>query len=795
MTDAAARHRDRSAGRVGTNAERSVAVATRATELVANMTLNEKIAQLGSCWIFELLGPDNRLDRARMESVLADGIGHITRVSGASTLSPQEAAVVSNEIQMFLKEETRLGVPAIVHEECLDGYMAAQATSFPQSIGIAASFDPELLEQVAGVAARQMRAAGAHQGLAPVLDVGRDPRWGRIEETYGEDPYLVAIMASAYVRGLQGEDLALGVVATAKHFVAHGCPQAGLNAAPVHLGERELRDVHLRPYEAAVWEANVQSFMHAYHEIDGVPCAANRWLLETVLRDELGFDGTVVSDYNGIEELVHSHAIADDFSAAACMALESGIDVELPSTVAYDSRLVELVADGRVDELLIDRAVTRVLTQKMDLGLFDKNLVDPEDPARSHSPADSDLAVRMATRSVVLAHHRNDVLPLSGGLIAVVGPVADDSRVLLGDYAYEVHIESLIEFSETANSPLRTTVPEGMSVQFDHIDTILTAMSSIAADSKLIHAAGGSLYHATEEDLDSAVAVCRDADVAVVVVGERSGLTDDCTCGEARDRRDITLPGRQEELIHRVAATGTPTVVVVVGGRPLALEAVSERVDAIVLGWLPGAHGAAGVARVLFGLANPGGKLPVTFPRHVGQVPTYYRHHPSAASSRWKVAYADGDNTPLWPFGHGLSYTTFEISDPKVSNDVVSPAGTVTVSCRVTNTGSVAGDEVVQLYIADDRATVSRPIRQLEGFARITLAPCESAAVSFTVPVAQLSFHNASMRRVIEPGTMTVWVGRSSGDRELVGTVTIVGDVTEVSRPPICGTRVSIDQD
>ncbi len=767
----------------------------RAVDLVGDMTLPEKIAQLGSCWIFELLDSDNRLDRAKMEQMLAHGIGHITRVSGASTLTPRQAAAVSNDIQVFLKEETRLGVPAIVHEECLDGYMAAQATSFPQSIGIAASFDPELLEQAAGVAARQMRAAGAHQGLAPVLDIGRDPRWGRIEETYGEDPYLTSVMASSYIRGLQGDDLASGVVATAKHFVAHGWPQAGLNAAPVHLGQRELRDVHLRPYEAAVWEADVQSFMHAYHEIDGVPCAANRWLLQTVLRDEMGFDGTVVSDYNGIEELVHSHAIADDFSAAAIMALEGGIDIELPSTAAYDGRLAELVADGRLDEALIDRAVTRLLTQKARLGLFDQRLVDPDDPVRVHGTADAELAARMAARSVVLAHHQNNVLPLDGRKsIAVVGPAADDPRVLLGDYAYEVHIEALVEFSQAQDNPLHTMVPDGMSADCDHIETILGALRTASPDARFSHVAGGALYDATDNEIAEAVAVATDADVAVVVVGERSGLTDDCTCGEARDRKDITLPGRQQELIEQVAATGTPTVVVVVGGRPLALESVVEQVDAVLIAWLPGAHGASGVARVLLGEVNPGGKLPVTFPRDVGQVPTYYRHHPSAGSSRWKITYADGDNRPLWPFGHGLSYTTFDTSDLVVSDDVVSPDGSVTVSCTVTNTGTMAGDEVLQLYVTDDRASVIRPVRQLEGFARVSLEPGERATVSFALPVAQLAFHDASMRRVVEPGTMTVSIGRSSTDRSLVGHFAIDGEVTEMLRPPICGTRVMFER-
>ncbi len=765
-------------------------------DLVRVMTLEEKIAQLGSCWIFELLDTNNNLVPEKLDAMLSKGIGQITRISGASTLDPRGVAEAANAIQSYLANETRLGIPALLHDECLDGFMAAEATSFPQAIGMAASFDPSLPKEAATITARQMRAAGTHQGLAPVLDIGRDPRWGRIEETYGEDPHLVAAMASAYIRGLQGDgDLGAGVIATAKHFVAHGVPEGGMNAAPPHIGPRELREVHLRPYEAAVREANVQSFMHAYHEIDAVPCAANSWLLQDVLRDELGFDGTVVSDYNGIEELVLSHAIADDYDQAAIMALEGGIDVELPSTAAYGPRLTELVASGRLDEGLIDRAVTRTLRQKLELGLFDHAEVDPEDPARRHDAFDREAAVRIAARSVVLTHHRNDVLPLSrSSHIAVVGPSADDPRNLLADYAYETHIEALVEFSKAEDNPLHAMVPEGMEAPLDQIETFLGSMRRLAPDATITHAAGGSLQHATDEEIDEAVAIAAAADVAVVVVGERSGLTDDCTCGEARDRLDITLLGRQGELIERVASTGTPTVVLVIGGRPLHLDPYVDLVDAIMIGWLPGADGAEGLSSVLLGDVTPGGKLPVTFPRGVGQVPSYYRHHPSGGRSRWKVTYADGDNTPLWAFGHGLSYTTFSIHDVDVATPQVEATDTVVVTCRVTNTGKRSGDEVVQLYVTDDRASVTRPIRQLEGFVRIGLEPGETRGVRFEVPVTQLAFFDRDMRRVVEPGSMTVAVGSASDRLEPVQSFEITGPTTEVLAPPVCGTTVTVER-
>ncbi len=761
---------------------------------MSTLTLREKVAQLGSCWIFELLRPDNTLDPERLSSLLEHGVGQITRVSGASTLGPVEAAAVANEIQRFLADETRPGLPAIVHEECLDGYMAADATSFPQSIGAAATFDPALIEAAARIAARQMRAAGVHQGLSPVLDIGRDPRWGRIEETFGEDPYLVAMMACAHIRGLQGDSLAAGVIATAKHFVAHGMPEGGMNAAPPHLGERELRDVHLRPFEAAVREADVRSVMHAYHEIDAVPCAANRRLLREILRDEIGFAGTIVSDYSGIEELVLSHAIADDLDSAALMGLAAGIDIELPSTVAYSDRLERLVAAGALDESAIDEAVTRSLRQKIELGLLDDPFVVPGDPERSHDEADAALATDIAARSAVLVQS-GGALPLGPTQrVAVVGPNAASGRNLLGDYGYEAHIDSLAEFAAMPGNPLRAFVPEDLVADTAHIETILDALRRLAPEADIVHAPGGGLTQASDAEIDEAVALCESADVAVIVVGERSGLTDDCTCGEARDRMSLDLLGRQQELIERVAATGTPTVVVVVGGRPPALETVAPLVDSILFAWLPGAHGADGIARVLLGHESPGGKLPVNVARHAGQVPSFYRHHPSGGQSRWKGRYADGDNRPMWVFGHGLSYTSFEFGELRIEDQVVDPLGTIRLSCQVSNAGRRSGDEVVQLYITDDRASVVRPVRQLEGFVRVTLAPAESARVHFEIPIAQLAFHDAAMRRVVEPGSMTIAIGSSSADLPLTTSIEIGGEVTEFERPPICGTAVRVER-
>jgi beta-glucosidase len=765
-------------------------VGDRVADLLGRMTPEEKLAQLGSLWVFEVLDGD-RVDPGRAQERLGAGIGQITRVAGATSFAMPVVARLANEIQRFLVERTRLGIPAIVHEECLHGLVARDAVCFPQSIGLAAAWDPELVERLASSFARQLRAMGAHQGLAPIFDVARDPRWGRIEETYGEDPYLIAALGVAYVRGLQ-EGAGAPVLATGKHMVGHGLPEGGMNRAPAHIGPRELRDVYLWPFEAAVREAGMRSMMHAYEDVDGVPCVASRELFTTTLRDEWGFDGIVVSDYAGIDELVESHAVVGDLAAAAALALQAGIDVELPSTVAFGAPLAQALAEGAVDRALVDRSVARVLAVKFELGLFEDPYVDA-DAAGPPLDADRVLAREAARASIVLLQN-DGTLPLRTDLatIAVVGPNADSARNLLGDYAHIAHIETLLEMRE---NPIGFPVPEDLSLSdtLERRSTILDAIRERGAFAEVRFAAGGDVLDATDAEIAEAVDAARGADVAIVVVGERSGLTLDCTCGEMRDRMELELPGRQEELVAAVAATGTPVVLVLVAGRPLAIPEAAGRAAAVVEAWVPGDEGAAAIADVLFGDADPGGKLPVTVPRHVGQVPIYYAHKPSGGRSHWHGDYVDGSHLPLWPFGHGLSYTRFALHGPEVDRATLTLGDDVAISVEVENVGERAGDEVVQLYVRDEEASVTRPVKELRGFRRVRLDPGERRRVTFRLAAEQLAFTGLDGSLVLEPGRVRLMVGTSSADLPCQAEVELTGEAAVLARRSRYLTEVAVD--
>ncbi|HEY8545814.1 MAG TPA: glycoside hydrolase family 3 N-terminal domain-containing protein, partial [Acidimicrobiales bacterium] len=633
-----------------------------------------------------------------------------------------------------------------------------------------------------------------HQGLSPVLDVGRDPRWGRTEETFGEDPYLVGRMGVAFVRGLQGDDPATGVIATAKHFVGYGASEGGLNWAPPHIGPRELREVHLLPFEAAVREGGVRSIMHAYNELDGIPLAADRDLLTGVLRDEWGFEGTIVSDYFAVRQLAEYHRVAADAEDAALLALDAGIDVELPGTDCFGDPLRQAVQRGRVSVARIDAAVTRVLRQKFELGLFEQPYVDPEAAAAAvDTPAHRELAREVARRSLVLL--RNDgTLPLRADRhrrIAVVGPNADEARHLLGDYTYPSHVESLLEVRTGDNV-------FSMPLDDDHVldppvppgTTVLAALRARFGD-RVTYAQGCGVTEAPGPDgapdgddagFAEAVALAADADVAVLVMGDKAGLTDDCTTGESRDVSSLDLPGRQEALARAVLATGTPVVLVLVAGRPIGSATLHESCAAVLMAWLPGQEGGEAIAEVLAGEAAPGGKLPITYPRSVGQVPLYYRHKVSGGRSHWKGDYVDSPTAPLHPFGHGLGYTTFALSGARTGPAEVTWHDAVTTTVTVTNTGDRDGDEVVQLYVRDPVASVTRPVLELAGFARVALAPGEARTVTFTTPVGQLGFHDRRLAYVVEPGELEVLVGTSSAELVPAGSVTVVAD--PAGRPP-----------
>jgi len=768
-----------------------VSTEERVRDLLERMTLEEKLAQLGSCWSFELL-TGMALDPAKAAQKMGHGIGQITRIAGATNLGQRAAAEVANEIQRFLIEKTRLGIPAIVHEECLHGLLARESVCFPQSIGQAAGWDPELVRAITTKLGRELRAAGAQQALAPILDITRDPRWGRIEETYGEDPYLVAELGAAYIRGLQGEGAPeKRVLATGKHMVGHGLPEGGLNHAPSHIGPRELEDAFLFPFEAAVRDAGLGSMMHAYDDVDGMPCVASRSLLTETLRERWGFDGIVVSDYSGIDELLTSHAMTTDPSAAAALALEAGVDVELPTTQFYGSPLAGAVAAGKVQMATVDLAVGRVLRAKFELGLFEKPYVVP-DAAEIPFGEDRALAREMARQSIVLLAN-DGTLPLRTDLrtVAVIGPNADDARNLLGDYAHVVHIEALIEMGGFGSQ-----LPEGLTVadELAGHGTILDAIRGrFDADTEVRFAVGCGILGGDDEGMRAAVAAAKDADVAIVVVGEKSGLTDDCTCGEARDRMDVGLPGRQGELVAAVAATGTPVVLVLVAGRPLAIESEAGAAAAVVHAWVPGEEGPEAIADVLFGVSNPGGKLPVTVPRRVGQVPIYYGHKPSGGRSSWKGPYADGSNLPLWPFGFGMSYTRFEVRDLRLDRRVVAIDGEFAASVEIANVGNRAGDEVVQLYVRDEEASVTRPVKELRGFKRIRLAAGESRRISFRLAVEQLAFSGVDGRLRVEPGRVTVMAGTSSDDLPCIAEIEIAGEAVSIGKRSRYFTRVVVE--
>jgi beta-glucosidase len=773
-------------------------IETRVDDLLERMTLEEKIAQLGGIWATAILGEDNAYAQELAQAKMPHGIGHLTRVAAATGLRPQESAGLANEIQRFLVEGTRLGIPAIVHEESCAGYMARDATCFPQAIAQASTWEPELIEAMAKVIRQQMRAVGAHHALAPVLDVTRDPRWGRVEETYGEDPYLVSRLGVAYIQGLQGDDLKDGVVATAKHFIGYGMSEGGMNWAPARIPGRELLEVFAMPFEAALQEADVASVMNAYNEMDGVPCGGSSELMVDLLRGQLGFSGVVVSDYFTVDMLRTYHRVAHDKTEAARLGLTAGIDVELPAHDCYGEPLRKGLEEGVIDMALVEASVRRVLEMKFRLGLFENPYVEAREAAQVFdTPEGRALALELARKSLVLLEN-DHLLPLEKNLasIAVIGPAADSIRLLQGDYHYPAHIETMFEAASSAlaaPTPMHAKSVEDLSEHYPPMVSILEGIKRKVFEGTQVHYAQGcDVVDESTAGFDEAVEAARKAEIAVVVVGDKSGLTNDATCGEARDRADLGLPGVQQALLEAVHATGTPVVLVHIGGRPLALSWADAHIPAILEAWLPGEEGGTAVAEVLFGDYNPGGKLPLSVPRASGQVPVYYNHKPSGGRSHWKGDYVDMPTRPLYPFGHGLSYTSFdykalEINPGEAAADTQSQlhgsgtGGRVTISVSLSNTGSREGDEVVQLYLRNVISDVTKPVKELKGFKRLSLKPGEAKRVLFELAVAQLGFYDRDMNYVVEPGTVEVMVGGSSQDIRLSGSFEITGEKAQIS--------------
>lgn len=726
----------------------------RVADLLSRMTLEEKVAQLVGYWLDqggEVVAPmQNEMGRASAGEALAeitrDGIGHYTRVYGTRPVDPAERAAWLWQEQRRLKQETRLGIPALVHEECLTGLAAWKAATFPTPLAWGASFDPELVAEMGALIGESMRDLGIHQGLAPVLDVIRDPRWGRVDECIGEDPYLVGTVGTAYVKGLQSA----GVHATLKHFLGYSGSRAGRNHAPVSAGPREVADVFLPPFEMAIRDGGVKSVMNSYTEIDGVPVASDPQLLTKLLREDLGFDGVVVADYFAVAFLQTMHAVAADRGEAAQLALTAGIDVELPSGDAYLAPLVERVRSGMLDEAYLDRAVIRALQQKEELGLLDPDAFEDAPPAHIDldSPRHREVARRLAAESLVLLSN-DGVLPLRPDVkrVALIGPNADRAEALQGCYSFANHV-----LAHHPDHELGFEIP-----------TVREALSEALPEAEIVVARGCAVDDDDRSGFEEAAELAAGADVAIVVVGDQAGLFGRGTVGEGNDTESLELPGAQRDLVERLVATGTPVVMVMLTGRPYAIgwaldageAAGTDAVPAaVVQSFFPGEEGGRAIAALVTGTASPSGRLPVSLPRSAGAAPYSYLHPTLGGASD----VTSTDPTPVRPFGFGLTYTTFEYADLAVDTHA-STDGRFTASVTVTNTGDRAGTDVVQLYARDLVASVTRPVAQLLGYARVALEAGQSRRVSFDVPTARLAFTDRSGIRVVEPGEVAVWVG------------------------------------
>ncbi|PRY70272.1 beta-xylosidase [Glaciihabitans tibetensis] len=754
-------------------------IAARVAALIDVLTLEEKVAQLYGVWVGadsdgEEVAPyqhdmDEQID---LDLLLPKGLGQLTRPFGSAPVDAALGALSLLRTQQRIVAANRFGIPAVAHEECLAGFAAWGATAYPVPLSWGATFNPALVESMANRIGADMRAVGVHQGLAPVLDVVRDARWGRVEETIGEDPYLVGTVATAYVRGLE----AAGIVATLKHFVGYSASKAGRNLAPVSVGARELADVLLPPFEMAIREGGARSVMHAYTDIDGVPSAADESLLTTLLRDTWGFTGTVVADYFGIAFLRSLHGIAGTWADAAAAALTAGVDVELPTVKTFGEPLLEAIADGRLDESVIDRALTRVLSQKAELGLLDADwsavpsalegadLHDAE-ALRGTVDLDSDanraVARALAEQSVILLSN-DGTLPLQRPRrIAVVGPNADNPMAVLGCYSFPAHVG--VQHPE---------IPLGLK-----LPTLLASLSAEFGDSEVVYAAGTSVDGGETEGFADAVAIAADADVVIVVLGDRAGLFGRGTSGEGCDAPSLQLPGSQQELLDAILAAGTPTVVTLLSGRPYALGRATTEAAAIVQTFFPGEEGTPAIAGVLSGRVNPSGRLPVSVPSHPGAQPSSYLAAPLARAT----GVSNIDPTAAFAFGHGIGYSTFEYSavEDGAAADraaaTVATDGVVTIQLTVRNTSGRFGVEVVQLYLHDPVASVVRPVQRLVGYHRVELAAGEAVLLTVEVPTDVASFTSRKGQRIVEAGEIVLGIGASSADIRLTRSVTFVG--------------------
>ena len=736
----------------------------RVKDLLSRMTIEEKAAQMMCLWDQKpnvqsgvpvgQTAQTGEFSPELAKQRMAFGIGQIARQREEH--DPKGSAEYANATQKWLIENTRLGIPAVFHDEILHGNMARGSTVFPVPLSLASSWDPDLISRVFTVGARQTRLRGSQHVLGPNMDLARDPRWGRTEETYGEDPYLASQMVVSVVKALQGGATysnpgidGTHVIATGKHFAGHGQPEGGTNIAPLNLSERYLRETHFATFESAVKKANLFSIMPAYHEIDGVPAHANKWLLDDVLRREWGFEGTVVSDYYAITDLMRRHHVAADEADAARQAIEAGVDIELPDPAMYKT-IVEQVKAGTIAPSLIDKAVARVLRQKFQLGLFEHPYVDPQKAAAmTDTDDDRRLAAEAARRSIVLLKNQNRVLPFDRTKlrsVAVIGPNA--AKAHLGGYS-----DPMPPRTVSILDGVRNKVGASIKVNYAEGVKITKEGGNWFADSATLNDEASDRQLIAE-----AVETARNSNAVVLVIGgnedtNKEGWSED----HLGDRDSLDLVGRQNDLVRAVLRVGKPTAVFLINSGPLSINYVAENAPAILEGFYLGEETGTAAADVLFGDFNPGGKLPVTFPPSVGQLPVYYDRKPSA-----KRGYLFDSTQPLFPFGFGLSFTTFKYSNLTITKPQIAPNEDTTVTVDVTNTGRMGGDEVAEMYIRDEVSSVTRPIKELKDFARISLSPGETKRVTFTITPEKLQFYNREMKRVVEPGKFQIMVGGNS---------------------------------
>ncbi|MET4159588.1 glycoside hydrolase family 3 N-terminal domain-containing protein [Agromyces sp. PvR057] len=797
----------------------------RASRLAAQLTVEEKAQQLVGIMPFGLVGPQGIVPAA-VEQALGGGIGHVSGIGMFGSQSAPQVAASVNALQRYLVENTRAGIPAIFHNEALNGVVAPGFTSFPTAIALAATWNPDAVEEMAELIRHQMRTVGLTQALSPVLDVARDARWGRVHETYGEDPYLATAFGVAFIRGLQGDDLDSGVIATAKHFLGYSVTEAGQNMAGTAVTRRELREVYARPFEAAIRLANLASVMNSYSTVDGVPVAASPAILRGLLRDELGFTGTVVSDYMTTQMLVERNEVAEDKVEAAALALAAGLDVELPNPYAYGPVLAGAVRDGRIAESRLDEAVHRALRDKFALGLFEHPYAS-EDPIEISEVAGrgGELAVTLTNQSVTLLKNDGDVLPLSSASrrIAVLGPHAESAYTAFAAYTQPAGIELMKVMmsggmGNMAGVDAPTDVPDDVAAEaaeamaaFMSIDLEAVVRGAYGARS-LTDALRDALPAAEiasvvtplrDEDWDPADALraAADADVIVLALGGRSSWLAGAvggTEGEGVDTADIDLPAIQVRLAQEAARSGKPVVAVVQMGRPYALSSIEDSVSAIVTAYFGGPEQGRALASVLTGAANPGGKLPFTIPRTSGQVPIHSGQHLGSGYRRSETdmhqGYQDQPATPLYAFGHGLSYTTFEYGSVALADAAVTTSGTVSATISITNTGAVSGEEVVQAYVADRARGVTRPAQQLVAFARVALAAGESKRVTVEFDLSQLAYIGLEDDGfVFEPGAIEVSFGAASDDLRQSARVEVTGQTVNVGADRSFLARVSVE--